>query len=146
MSLLAIFDFDFTLSYVDDNFHSNPELHVREYHLYPDVDVILYVLKSLNIRLAVASNNINCPELLKELGINKYFDLVLAYNDSTEKVSHVKTIMEHFPEIKPEDITFFDDSKGNIEACKTLGIKCCLIDVNFGITWKNTVRTITNFK
>ena len=95
---------------------------------------VLQELSNLNVQLVVASYNCDAERLLQLAGIYSYFTVVIAYeDDQTCKLSQLRRILSHFPEVSVEDFHFFDDLQCNVDTAVALGMSATLVDYTTGI-------------
>lgn len=133
---VVILDFDYTLAYTFDWDVD------RSYSLYDETIDVLDILVDKNIKMVVATNNVNCITYLKTLNIETYFDHIEAYEDETHKESHILKILEKYNTIDKDDFILYDDDNDNISTAKSLGIKYKRVDYTVGITVKDILDTL----
>jgi FMN phosphatase YigB (HAD superfamily) len=105
---------------------------------------ILQKLKDNSIKIALASHNYSAKEILEKLKIIQYFDFIVAYYDYTDKMSHLRKILDYF-KINPTQVWFFDDLHENIVSANKLKINAKLIYYETGITEENIIETKEDF-
>ena len=98
---------------------------------------ILYFLNKNDIKLGIASLNMEAKVIPIKLSIPNYFDII--YNRSFKNMSLNKTwmfneIINKF-KINPKNILFFDDNIIHIREAENLNIKSVHIKMNSLLTW-----------
>jgi FMN phosphatase YigB (HAD superfamily) len=133
---LVIFDLDDTLHKRDQE---DLSLHIRD---------ILEYLRSLGIKLALASLNIFAKEYLQKYRILHLFDCV-EYRQGNRKTTYTKQHM--FKRIKSKtNISFnnmivFDDNFYHCIEAKSLGIKYCCVTSDL-LKWTDVKEGLRMFK
>lgn len=127
----AVIDVDDTLMY-DWDMTSIP---------FPNVEMVLKVLKSSGIRMAIASHNPNAQYVLKRAGFDKYFDVIYNYHDSSCKSSHLALICKDF-DCAPNDITIYDDDYEVIDESVKNGYHGVLIQDKIGLQMEDILAQL----
>jgi FMN phosphatase YigB (HAD superfamily) len=95
------------------------------------LDVLNY-LKSKNIKMAIASHNLNAEKIIAKLKLQDYFCLILGYYDHTDKASHLHKIIKDL-NIDRSKILFCDDLSENIRQARVIGISTIYVNWQNGI-------------
>ena len=106
---LVVFDLDNTL--INEGFSDTEPI------LCDDTLKILEYLKSKPVKIVLATHNYSVSYIIDKLGIDNYFDLVLAYHDYTNKASHLWNTVTKF-DVQSHEIVFYDDLAENIRAVR----------------------------
>ena len=122
---LYIFDFDDTIF-----LRNVSKIEKKVSQIF--INEILYKLKSNNKILAIASHNVGVVEKLKELGIYKLFDIIVADEYPANKAYMVDEILLR-TQTKISDAIFFDDLQENISNVSKYGVHSVYIDDIYGI-------------
>jgi HAD superfamily phosphatase (TIGR01681 family) len=110
---LVIFDLDETLM-------------CNEGRMYTYVEEMLKEIKANNMKIALASYNINGERQLKASGIIDYFDVIICEDWTEETLDYKQRMLKEVLEVTnmtPADAIFFDDNMRNIETAEEMGIK-----------------------
>lgn len=109
-------------------FNEDLEKFVRK---IPFADTIIPELKTQGFILAVASQNerVMIDKVLKWLGINSYFDVVLSLQDINNKKPHPEIYNKAVVTlgVKPEESIVVEDSWTGLTAAKAAGLRCIAI-------------------
>jgi len=95
-------------------------------------------LKSVDVKIALASHNEEALPILQELGISTYFDIVLGYYDESNKVSHLHKIAKAL-NVGASQIVFYDDVQVNIAATREHGFKGFLVNYVTGVKLEEVI-------
>lgn len=113
------------------------EKGMYECKLYPYVEEALKELKENGCTLALASskNESACVDILKNLGIDHYFDLIGGATDDgriSQKADVLKMVMERMGSLNPADYVLVGDTKYDAVGAKTLHMDCIGVSYGFG--------------
>ena len=106
---------------------------------YPDTVPTLKALREKGIKLAVASNREYPSNVLKNAGLDGYFDLIVGAEEPFGKLEYkphpdmITAILEHL-HIKPENAVYVGDADIDIETAQNAGVRA------IGITKGNFTR------
>lgn len=122
--------------------------------LYPGVRVTLSTLKERGYRLAMITNKPSrfLPQLLKDLSLTPFFDLVLGADDVTARKPHPAPIYQTLAAfgLYREELLFVGDSRNDIESAKEAGVATVGLTYgyNFGrlISEENPTYVIDHFE
>lgn len=114
----VVFDLDFTLIDFDGN-------------LYPEVESILQYLHEKDIKMYIASHNLDGKEIIKNLNLDKYFTgYSIGYpKDCPDKTENLKEL-----KLDKKKCVFFDDDIRIVSACMKDGWN--VVRVRNGVTMK----------
>ncbi|MEI8270657.1 MAG: HAD-IA family hydrolase, partial [bacterium] len=106
------------------NFWFNEKYNIIDERFFTLIEKI----REKNIKCCLATNNekYRAENLIIERGVGKYFDLILTSNSFLCKKPETKfyeKILENLPNIKKEEILFWDDDAKNIEKAEAFGFK-----------------------
>jgi len=124
---MIIFDLDDTL--IQEGFP------ITEPIICDDTMKILQYLRTKNVKTVLATHNYSADYILEKLDLTKYFDLVLAYHDYTDKASHLWNALRKF-NLNPSDVVFYDDIIENIQAVCKQGACGILVNYVTGVTFE----------
>ena len=106
-----------------------------------DAELVSYLefAKSLNTKIALASNSVRKTILiiLENLGVKKYFDLILSNEDVLMPKPHPEIYwktMTHFKVLPEETVIFEDSYVGRLAAIRS-GAKLIPVDNRFDLDW-----------
>ncbi|MGV9197236.1 MAG: HAD family hydrolase [Promethearchaeia archaeon] len=95
--------------------------------IYPEIDGIISSLSEQGKKLAVLTNNKNthAEEVLEKYGLNKYFDLIIGFNEVNEvkpSPEGIQLILKKWG-IEPSKAIFIGDMVTDIQAGKSAEVK-----------------------
>ncbi|MGV9172202.1 MAG: HAD family hydrolase [Promethearchaeia archaeon] len=95
--------------------------------IYPEIDSIISSLSEQGKKLAVLTNNKNthAEEVLEKYGLNKYFDLIIGFNEVNEvkpSPEGIQLILKKWG-IEPSKAIFIGDMVTDIQAGKSAEVK-----------------------
>ncbi len=103
--------------------------------MYNDTLQILKYMRKNNIPMYIASFHSAAPFVTHNLGIINYFNEI-HYGQFSSKAHMISQILKYHPNVKKNEILFFDDDKFNIEDVRRKhGIRT--IHVKNGIKWND---------
>ena len=99
--------------------------------LHPGISELLEFLKSHGVKLAVftGKGKRTTDITLRELNIDRYFDLIVSGSDVTNHKPHhegITKVMEYFSLI-PEDVLMVGDALGDVRASQAAGVKVAAV-------------------
>lgn len=108
-----------------------------ECEVYPYVEESLKELKEKGCVLAVASskNEAACVDVLKNLGIDKYFNLICGATDDgkiSAKADVLKLAMRRIGSGNPKDYVLVGDTKYDAAGAKAVDMDCIGVSYGFG--------------
>ena len=106
---------------------------------HTDTKEILHLLYKMNYSLAICSHNSNALNIVKKLGIYDYFTTIISNCISESKQPQLHQILDMHPNIRPEEMIFFDDMFEHCQTAKRMGMYAVHIDWRLGITLTNIV-------
>lgn len=109
--------------------------------LFPEVKETLDILAKSDLPLAIVTNKPTpfIAPLLKELGIDKYFSLVLGGNDVKALKPHpapLYLVMGQFG-LRKEELLFVGDSRNDIIAAQSAGCPC--VGLTYGYNYGESI-------
>jgi phosphoglycolate phosphatase-like HAD superfamily hydrolase len=97
-----------------------------------ETENVLQKLKENQYKMAIATYNSRAKWFCDRYGITQYFGVIQA-NPASNKIMHIKNIMNHYSVI-PSEIVFFDDKIRNCQIIqKNLNISSFKVDKRCGI-------------
>ena len=110
----------------------NAYLKEKQKHLkpYPDVKRTLSTLKKRGIKLGIVSDapKIKAVKRLKAMGLHKYFDSIVCFDDTGKKKPSKEPFLKALKElkVKPEEAMMVGDwPERDIEGAKAVGMRTC---------------------
>ena len=160
MSLLAVFDLDYTVWPMNADqhvYHKAPLTKIgdrvedgkgRSLELYSDIKQILAFLKQQNVTIGISSKDCApelCREILEKHGVLEYFDkrLIEIYPCRSKVVQFEKFWSHGFT---PEKTIFFDDNQFNIWDLQKKGVHSVLVTQRHGATLDMVKVTLKRIK
>ena len=106
------------------NFWFDEKYNIIDERFFPLIEKI----REKNIKCYLATNNekYRAENLLTQRGIGKYFDGIFtsySFHCKKPEIKFYEKILENLPNIKKEEILFWDDDSKNIEKAKEFGFK-----------------------
>lgn len=138
--MIFVFDLDNTLY-----LHNVDNIYAEEYH--KKVKNFLTYLKDNNKRLYIATHNFYPIDYLNQINISPLLfngiiketknvhPMINRISDYTSKKDMILEILDKNSNLTKDDIIFFDDHQYNIDAVKSIGVKCIYVDEFKGINF-----------
>jgi len=135
---IVLFDLDYTLTV---------EREDTGMELCDDALAILVWLKAREERLKIVlvTHNDYAFHVCQKLKMDRFFDLILAHHDNTNKASHLSRALQHFG-MEPSDAVFFDDVFENVVTGRRLGVRSIQVSSRTGITFQQVASCFINTK
>lgn len=94
--------------------------------ILPGVLNFIDLLKSNNIRIAIGSSSKNTPTILKAVGLDKTFEVIVDGNSITQSKPHPEVFLKGAEglQLAPEDCIVIEDAISGVKAAKNSGMKC----------------------
>ncbi|HHW68292.1 MAG: beta-phosphoglucomutase [Epulopiscium sp.] len=114
--------------------------NISKKDILPGIEALLKELKANNIKIALGSASKNAPVILKQLGIEEYFDYVVDAN----QIKNSKPAPDIFIDalkglnLKPEEAVGVEDAEAGIEAIHGAGMVAIGVGVNGDVNVNST--------
>ncbi|AYV87051.1 MAG: hypothetical protein Sylvanvirus21_3 [Sylvanvirus sp.] len=109
--------------------------------LCEDTLLVLLELKRLKYIVVLASDNENANQILQNVELIEFFDLVIAYpDDGTMKLTKFDMIASTFPHINKSNMILFDDMKTNVDCAIRYGMCGALVNWKKGIGYEEMAK------
>jgi magnesium-dependent phosphatase-1 len=117
----------------------------RLFSMYPEAREILEWLHSKGVVMTICSRSPDralTQSILEALGLWDMFILPQVYRQ--RKTYHFRNLKDCL-DVDYKDMLFFDDCDVNIDAVNGLGVVCCQVNVDHGLTWESLVSGLAMF-
>ena len=123
--------------------HHYQQVLGAESYLYPGVSRFLQAMQACGVKQSIITNKSEAftEQLLKLMGINHYFDLVLGGDSLSEKKPHPMPLLHTLKalDIAPNKAVMVGDSVNDVRAARAAGI--AVIGLPYGYNHGNPIET-----
>lgn len=108
-----------------NNYYKELICELTPNNILPGALKVLENLKENGIKIAIGSSSKNTPVILKQIGLNNFFDAVSDGNNITHSKPNPEVFLKaaEMLKIAPEDCMIVEDADAGIEAGKRAGMK-----------------------
>ena len=104
--------------------------------LYPNIKEILIFLKEKKIKICICTNKKQflADKIIKNMGLNKYFDLIIGSQDTNKLKPHPDMLQKCIDSlgVKSNETIFVGDSVNDIIPAKELGVFSFFVEYGYG--------------